>query len=181
MNRIIFLSLISSLLIIVSCSKETQIENDLKGQWELQSVNGSIIVSYEPDPETGFILQEVSNLSFIEGEMVLKFEKNPEEFDWYGSYDIQASKIVDNETIYTTIPNNGFVPAGSWNIAEETLWLTSTLGTSESLDIVQLDENTLILQLETQSSEEIDDVRSSAIRTETFTFSKIKKLNEIDF
>jgi hypothetical protein len=180
MNRIFFLTLISSIIILTACSKDTQIENDLKGQWELQSVNGNMIVSYE-DQSTGNILQEVWELSFIEGEMVLKFEKNPEVFDWYGSYDIQASRIIDNEYVYTNIPDNGFVPTGSWNIAEETLWLTSTIGTSEDLNIIQLDKETLILDLVRESSTEIDGIKSSTTKTETFTFSKIKKLNEIDF
>ena len=176
MNKLMYLFLITIPLWVGSCSKEYQTERNLKGQWDLESVEGSIVKTFTID---GIPFKENSTIEYIQGDMIVEFETSPENYNWLGNYDIQIHRLVDNNVIYNTVTGNGFLTAGSWDIVEEGLYLTSGQESHEFY-IQKLDNTTLKIEYSYIVTSEEDNEYTSSEITKSFKFTKRKKMNWAD-
>ena len=145
--KILFLTVLT--ISIVSCGDDDDAGNDVGGSADLIGTWNAVSVNY-----TGTTVTEANGVSvqadFVgEGmniDYTLNFTSNPNELTSDGSYDIELTTTILNETTTQTFTDIEFASTGEWLLDGDQMTVTSD-GVTNIVTVVELTATSLILNI----------------------------------
>jgi hypothetical protein len=145
--KILFLTILT--ISIVSCGDDDDAGNDVGGSADLVGTWNAVSVNY-----TGTTLTEANGLS-IQADFVgegmnidytLDFTSNPNELTSNGTYDIELTTTILDETTTQTFTNIEFASTGEWLLDGDQMTVTAD-GVTTVVTVVELTATSLILNI----------------------------------
>ena len=145
--KILFITVLT--ISIVSCGDDDDAGNDVGGSVDLIGTWNAVSVNY-----TGTTVTEANGVS-IQADFVgegmnidytLNFTSNPNELTSEGSYDIELTTTILNETTTQTFTDIEFASTGEWLLDGDQMTVTAD-GVTTIITVVELTATSLILNI----------------------------------